>query len=33
VTLLFIVEHLWCGPAKDLEEAAPAEMSSGAELN
>jgi len=33
VTLLFIVEHLWCGPAKDLEEATSPEISEGAELN
>jgi TRAP-type C4-dicarboxylate transport system permease small subunit len=33
VTLLFIVEHLWCGPAKDLAEGAPQEISDGAELN
>jgi TRAP-type C4-dicarboxylate transport system permease small subunit len=33
VTLLFIIEHLWCGPAQDLAEAAPQEISDGAELN
>jgi len=32
VTILFIVEHLWCGPAKDLAEA-PELIESGAEVN
>jgi len=32
VTILFIVEHIWCGPAKDLAEA-PELVESGAELN
>jgi TRAP-type C4-dicarboxylate transport system permease small subunit len=33
VTLLFIVEHMWCGPARDLEDAAPQALAEGAELN
>ena len=33
VTLLFILEHLWCGPAKDLAEAAPPDASEAAELS
>jgi TRAP-type C4-dicarboxylate transport system permease small subunit len=33
VTLLFIVEHLWCGPARDLEEASPPAASEAAELS
>jgi TRAP-type C4-dicarboxylate transport system permease small subunit len=32
ITLLFIVEHLWCGPAKDLAEA-PELTERGAEVN
>lgn len=32
VTILFIVEHLWCGPARDLAEA-PELVESGADLN
>jgi TRAP-type C4-dicarboxylate transport system permease small subunit len=33
VTLLFIIEHLWLGPARDLEEAPRSDLSEGAELN
>jgi TRAP-type C4-dicarboxylate transport system permease small subunit len=32
VTILFIVEHLWCGPAQDLAEQ-PELVENGAELN
>jgi len=33
VTLLFILEHLWCGPATDLAEADEGAAASGAEVN
>src|SRR5438045_2643236 len=33
VTFLFIVEHMWCGAAQDLIQAAPAVAPEGAELN
>ncbi|MEO8144267.1 MAG: TRAP transporter small permease [Betaproteobacteria bacterium] len=33
VTLLFIAEHLWCGPAKDLAEAEEDPAAGGAEVN
>jgi TRAP-type C4-dicarboxylate transport system permease small subunit len=33
VTLVFIIEHMWCGPARDLEEAEPPAATAQAEAD